>query len=512
MDVAVINAVANRIPRYNEYLLRGFMNQQICKSVEFIGSNFNEAIKLFGGAIVYKGYRIPTPEQRAEKELAHHNNGCPITRSDLILVEYIFEYQDKLIPTLLYIPYLRNDVILIDDTAYVLQKSIKERVFSRTTNGITMKVIRQPIPFYRTVSYRLESALDAKYWLEWVPTTVIHRLYRTNRRKSIDATVLLYLLCKFGFIGTLARFGWTETDIVFVEEIGSDTAEYEYFPARRIKKKTSVDLFVKVRRVLLDNRKVTKFLASLLYTVTAFQKQRLESLYESTGVVFRIMLGKIINGNNISEGQSNDKIKTHIASLDTYLDPSTQMRLQAYGIQTTDIYDVLQYIFEEIEHIILEYSHTNLYHSRIDVIEELLVETIVKAIYGRFYNVDKDPKKLKLETVEKMLRFPRDLIKKLYKSHIVRKNPPVYGDNAAVSHLISKIRQSGLSNSGRVIRSPDHRFHPSMAVVESLISFSKTNPGAGGSINPYLQITPDGSVVRPAYSTDIDDLERDLPY
>jgi hypothetical protein len=511
MDAELANAVSVRSPRYNEYLLRNFLAEQISGAAQFIEIVFKEAVKLFSGVIEYIDMRVLLPEERAEKEL-EYKKGCPITTSELQLIEYRFAYQGQMFPVLLYIPYLKDDVIKIEDTTYVLQRSIKEKVFSKTMSGITMKVIRQPIPFYRTNTYRLESVSDSWYKPVSVPTTAIYNQARSNRRRMIDVTIIHYLLCKFGFVGLLEKFNLTKEDVEFVTIVGGDVDEYRYFAAKKAKSLKQVDLFLKVRKSKLEDPIVTKLVANILYTVTAFHKHQVEHLYEATGSVFRIMLGKIIYGVALPEIQCKSKIDTHIASLDTYLDPITRARLLSYDIQVTDIYDTLRYVFCEIDNIFLRTSHTDLYNSRIDVMEELLVETIVKSIYARWYRAETDPKKLSAQEIRSILNFPRDLINGLHKSRIVQKNPPAYGDNGLVGWQIQKIRQSGLSTSGRIIKSPDHRFHTSMAAVETLVSFSKSNPGAGGAINPFLIISENGSVIRQSYSDEIDALGKDLPY
>lgn len=512
MDAELANAVRARIPQYNDYLLTGYMKEQISGAAEFIETIFKEAVKQLSDMITYVDMRVVLPEERADMEL-EYKKGCPITVSELLLVEYRFAYAGQFFPVFLYIPYLKNDVIVIEGTNYVLQRSIKEKVFSKTTSGITMKVIRQPIPFYLTSSYRIESVTDGWYRNETVPTTSIHNQNRSNRKKMIDATVIHYILCKFGFLGTLARFGLTGDDMSFTTTIGGDVEEYRYFAAKKkVKQVKNVDLYLKVRKSCLEDPAITKLTANILYTVTAFPKHQVEDLYEPTGTIFRIMLGKIIHGASTAEISCKSKIDMHIASLDTYLDPITRDRLHSYGIFVDDIYDMLQYVFKEIDRISSTTAHTNLYNSRIDVMEELLVETIVKAVYTRWYRVETDSKKLNVKEVKAQLNFSRELVTKLHMSRIVQKNPPAYGDNILVGWKIQKIRQSGLSTSGRIIKSPDHRFHTSMAGVETLIAFSKSNPGAGGAINPFAVITENGSIIRQDYSDEIDSLESALPH
>jgi hypothetical protein len=518
----ILAEIDRSIPRYDEYLLRGFMAEQISGAAEFVHTMFGEAVQLFCGAIEYRGYSVVPPERRALYEIEPPRAGCRVTTSDLLLVEYMFVYAGRPYPVPLYIPYLHNDVIRIEDTTYVLQRSIKEQAFSRIAHGVTMKVIRQPIPFYCNRWYRLESVADGWTDNEQVATTSIHQSKAKGSKggRLPDATIIHYLLCKFGFTGTLARFGLLPEDCAFVPRVGSDTDAFRYFAAHQVKKKQPVELFLKVRTAKLVDPVVVKLIASILYTLTAFPKQRVEDLYDPTGGRFRIMLGKIINGNGVNEILCKNKIDTHIASVDKYLDPITRARLHSYGIDVVDIYDLLHYVFCEIDRLV-RIAHTDLYSSRIDYLEELLVETIVKSVYLRWYTaiqrlggnaMEIDPRKLNDNEVRRILRIPDNLITRLHDSQIVQKSPPAYGDNAMTGWLIGKMRQSGQSRSKRIINSPDHRFDPSMMVVETAIAFSKSNPGAAGAINPYLRIKSNGSVIRPDFADEIDALRQYLPY
>jgi len=517
----ILDALDTKVPRYNDYLLRGFMAEQLAGAAAFVDTMFREAIKLFGGKITYLHYRTMTPERRAEYELKARS-GCRITSSDLLLVEYVFAWDGREWPVPLYIPYLRNDVVLIEDTTYVLQRSIKEQAFSRISQGVTMKVIRQPIPFYINKPFRLESLSDAWSSNELIPTTTIYNRKRTKSSRLPTETIIHYLLCKFGFVETLAQFELTPEDCVFVTEIGSDVDTFRYFAAKSSGNKTAkknppMDLFLKIRKDKLVDPTIVKLVASILYTLTGFNKHTVENLYDPSGTVYRILLGKIIYSNVTNEVQNKNKIDTHISSVDTYLDPITQARLQSYGINVTNIYELLKYVFCEIEQL-ARISHTNLYASRVDYLEELLVETIVKSVYLSWYDAvrrlggtDIDPRKLNEKEIQRILRIRDDLITRIYDSKIVQKSPPAYGDNAMVGWLIPKMRQSSQSKSGKVIGSPDHQFDPSILVVESVIAFSKTNPGAAGSINPYLQISSTGGVIRSDYADEIDELKKYLP-
>lgn len=116
-----------------------------------------------------------------------------------------------------------------------------------------------------------------------------------------------------------------------------------------------------------------------------------------------------------------------------------------------------------------------------------------------------------MREIGRILKMRDTLISKLGDSRIVQKSPQTYGDNALVGRLIQKIRQGGLSSSNQIIKSLDHRFHPSQVAVESINAFSKTNPGAAGAINPYLEIETNGSVKKPDFIDELNELEKYLP-
>lgn len=515
MDAEIANAILDRIPNYNKYLLKTFSEEQVNNAANFIEVVFKQAVKLFAGYIEYDSMRIIPPEERAVLEL-EYRHGCSVANSELLLVEYRCIYNGTYFPILLYMPYFKNGVITIEDTKYVPQLSIKEKVYSKSNNGITIKVIRQPVHFYRSTTFRYESLTDDWFWNGSVPTTTIYNSPSAKGSKSgknkrfLDTTIIQYLLCKFGLTQTIVRFGLKPEDVTFTDIMGGDIDEYRYFAAKKYKNQKTIDLFLKVKKSVLDDPIIAKLIGSILYPLMVFQKHQLEHFTDPHGTIYRIILGKSLYGKACPDIQCKSKVDAHIPSVDTYLDEHTKNRLWNYDIKVNDIYDLMQYVFVEIDKIYVNTAHTDLYNTRIDVIEELLVQPIVHMIYKRWYRVDRNLKKLNDRDVTAILNFKRDAIRDIYKSNSIQKNPPAYGDNILVGWKILKTRQSANSKSGIVINSPDHIFHPSMAVVETLIAFSKSSPGAGGSINPHLQITPDGSVIRPDYADEIDVLKEVL--
>ena len=512
MDAEIVQSVARELPRYSEHTLRSFTENQIAKAAEFVDVVFSESIKLLEGVIEYRGYRVMSPEERVKYEL-DHNRGATIGLSELILVNYEFAYDGRIFNTPLYLPYMKDDVLVIDDTKYVIRRSITEKVFSRTSAGITMRVIRSPVVFRRSEIYRMEAASEVWNKLEVIPTIIIYQGTRAARNRKVVENIIHYLMCKFGYIATIARFGITPEECSFVPTMGTDIDKYIYFAAKKVAKGRLPDVYLKVDKCVLEDPIKTKLIASILYTVSGFTKHSVEDLYEPSGIVFRIMLAEIIHG--VGDARNKNQIDAHISSTDLYLDPITRERLLENNIIVSNIYDLFQYVFTEIDNIHVNSSPTNMYNTRIDIISEVLVNTIATAVYNKFYDrirTKRDPRKFDQKTVASLLRFNPRLIASLKGSKTIQKNPSVYGDNWLISFGVQKMRLNCMSQSGRIIGAPEHRFHPSIGVVETLVSFSDTHPGAGGTINPFLEITSTGAIIVPKYAEEIDKLGAYLPY
>jgi hypothetical protein len=512
----LIKGVSNRLPQLNDYLLRDFRKEQINKSAAFIEIVFKEAIKIFKGEIQYIGnYHILSPEERLEYELNNKitKGNVNIRHCEWILVNYQFVYQNTIYPVYIYLPYDFRGYIKINNTNYAVQLSISERVFTKINDGIIVKVIKLPIKFWKNQVFQLKSLSSGKVDFETIITTQIHNKDNRRKKKSVSATVIHYLLCKYGLVKVLEMFNMAE-HVAVVDSIDkTDVDIYEYYACQKVVRNKQ-PLLLKVSKEVMKDIRKKRVVASILYLLTNFNKQTIESLYDTNCTIYKIMLGKIIHGNHTPDPAALNHMDNHMLSLDGYLDPITKQRLEASGIYIQNIYDMLIYIFCNIDKMILDVSHSDLYDKRIDVLDELLVKTIVQSIFYRFYTMESRITKLQDKLVKRLLRLSNRQITKLYKSHIVRMNPDRYNDNWLIGTGIKKVRQKdfGSSATNSLISAPEHRFHPSFAYVESLIAFGTSNPGSTGSINPFLTIDENGFIVKEDYAKQADAIAPYLPY
>lgn len=507
----IIEAIDEALPRFNRHLLVDYPRQQVNSTTEFLSTTFAEAMKMLRGAVTYQGYRVMSPEERVEFEV---KRGVPIANSELQLIAYDFVYDGRTYTTHLYMPYMVEGQIIIKDTRHAIMLGITEKIFSRTSNGVTVRVTRLPLQFFRDTQFFLESLVTGQSSTEFVVTTKLHHRARASRRRDANTTVIHYLLCRFGFTGLLRRFGLTDKDMIFTDKVGDDVEAYDYFHAKKQGPKND-PVYLKVRRTILEDATFRKLTANILYTLTKWGRHTVSDLYDPSNSVYLVMLGEILYG-SVGESAAHGQASTHMFSTDSFLDPKTQHRLRVFGVEVSDIYDLLQYIFVELDRIMVHTVHQDLYNKRIDIIDLFMIKTFVQLIYHQVYNLDQNPNRLGDQEMARFMRIRPDAIRRIASNrdcpNASMVGTSIFNNNGLLSFMNNKIRLGGPATGQISLQSPDVRFHPSIPAVETLIGFSGQNPGVTGTINVFLEITPEGGIVRPDYADEIDSISKFLPF
>ena len=128
---------------------------------------FIEAAKLFEGEIKFKDYRILRPDERIHEMLDNPKYAptIDITQTELMLVEFRFEVNKQIFSTLIYLPYLYNDAIIINGSKYYVQFALTDKVFYHISreNGLGIKVLRAHLRFWRNYRHRFQSVSGHQY-------------------------------------------------------------------------------------------------------------------------------------------------------------------------------------------------------------------------------------------------------------------------------------------------------------------------------------------------------------
>ena len=507
----IIAAVDEALPRFNTHLLTDYPNDQVNGIADVLSMAFEEAMKFLRNLVTYEGYTILSPEERLQFELAHQRANATITNSELYLVAFNFVYNGKRFTVHLYLPYLIDGQIILRNTRYGIQYGITEKIFSRSDDGITVRVIRQPLYFWRGMHFVLRSAVSSYQRTEFVVGAKLHT--KDSRKRDVQTTIVHYFLCKFGFNATIQRFGLLPSQISFVDAVGTDTEEFEYFLAHRdVPNEGAPGVYLRVAKEALLDPTWRKLVANVLYLLSKRYHHTVAELYEPGNTIYRIYLGEILYG-QIGEGMAKSQADTHIYSVDYFLDPMTRDRLHVFGVEVTDIWDLLQYLFVEIDRILVSSTHQNLYEKRMVITDLFVIKLFITPIYQRIYMIDQNPNRLDSNALSKALGLRPNGIRGISRVPNVE---PVGNSNVNGNRLFAfglrKIRLSGSNTTTQALQSPDLRFDASIPVVETLVGFAGNNAAINGMINPYVKVTPEGGILRPEYAAEIEKIRPYLPY
>lgn len=553
----IIDAASDALPKFNSYLLKDYRKEQIDRFPAFMAMTFKEAIRLFDGEIKFRGYRILSPEERLKLTLhnqKYNQSTVDITQTEHMLVEYQFEYQKSIYTSQIYLPYTTDNAIIINGSKYYVQFALTDSVFYHITkeNGIGIKVLRAHLRFWRNLYHPFTSLRGQRYVDQLIVIKAHMKNYKYNS-EDIRCVLILYPLSKFGWDNTLARYGIKPEQLQLVPYADKDNPDYEYFEIRK-SSKDNPGLYMKVSTDIispnpdLSIKNQMSVVASINYVLQYFIKwpntlyqDNLELIrllmYDSskdirntTQTPWRVILGKTLYGIDYSsEIQACSHANQHLDSLDSYLDAYTKSKLEEIGVYCTNIYELIDYVFLNMDSYIVSYSPSNLYEKRVNVLD-LIAGNMVRSVFHRMYNKTNNKKGGKTlvdsKDVESLFRLGMKAINQIHKcNQVIAGNPAVYNDNYLLTVGGRKVRATHSASSGgtkasdgraqgkvssnqkaNLINSPSHRWHPSWAYVESMLTVSHQNPGVAGSINPFLSIDKTGKIIKQDYAQDIEAL------
>lgn len=509
----IVKAVADVCPPFNHFALRDFVEKHINDSPNFPAMVFEEGFKFINAPITFERAVILSPEDRVRFELKAKGSGkstkakIPLTVSHLRLVEYQVKFNGEYISTRLYTPYMVDGMLHIRDKRSMVRKVILERTFSRVNekdkDGISVSPIRVNLTFNRKVTFPIVSYVTGDTYREFI---VSGRLFHGGPNGN-KTTIMHYMLAKFGFAKTLRRFGISAKDVLFTAEVGQDTEKFEYFAARPYDEKTEMSpgLFLKVRKTLLGDDQSLKFVVNIMHAMNGFRLQTIDNVYVEQGSIWKIILGFIIYDDR-AELKAHSNAESHLNSVDYFIDPLTRARFQTFGVMIDDIYDMLVHIFGNIDSFMVNHLVQDLYNSRLDVSNGILVESYARKIFGNLYYLAKKTN-ISKQDVESALQLNAMMFKMATTNrkddavHYIAP-PEIIGDNFLFAGGLNKIRLGG---------KPEQRLHPSMLVAESIDAFVGKIIGKTGYLNPYIPTDEHGAILHPDYAASIDELKPYLP-
>lgn len=506
------------LPPFNDYLLIGFRKQKIEEIKDYLNTVFGEMPMLFenGQIVRYIGYESLSPIEHVAyiKNRKIAKNSIEIQRSSFEVVKFNFDFNNKVYPVYVYIPYMRNQMIWNSGNKYyLLLPEVERGGLCCSRDSIKLKVMRAILSFYRDEMYTF-TAKSGKELKEVVPTAHIHQKKQSRAgRKLGRMPVILYDLVMYSFDQVVSLYGFGPDVMQVVVSDQNDSSDYEYFPIKG-------QICLRVNKKSLENIFVRRFVVSYLRLCSACQDFILsinDLLDNGDHTFYKITMGKYIfpEKTEMSRGQLlYDNAKKHLETTITILDPKTKHHLRSIGIKSADIFEFVKDVFFNIDQWVVGYDPIDLYNKKIASLEHLLtplVNRVNRILFSILNNRTEklDDNKMK-DFVSKASQGKNWLSQN---TRIFRVNPSVYNDNMFLSVLGKRFRSyddlDSSSKGGKKKSSKKKipkfqlKAHPSQLVVESVNAVPSASPVVSGEINPYLEIDSDGNIIRPTWFEEI---------
>lgn len=513
----ILLKLSDQLPKFNNSLIVDYRRKQLDNCLNFVDIVFQEAIRVIGQDIEYLESRILSPEERVIFEL---NNNVVLSmvnirQTELVLVEYRFRYNDLEFSTNLYLPYLYDDFVIINNSKYNLQFNITDKIFSCSNKTLTARVIRSPIRF-RIQPHAINSVnTNKQYIFSLVLVDIHYQKKKRKNKKAIQKTNIHYLICKYGLHKVLEMFDMKISDLEFIPQTDDFELNYEYFNLHPKNKKS---IMLKVKKELFANRVNKSIILTILYILSDFRNIKIEEIINPDPIRWKVMLGQLIEGTSITLAIALQKAEKHLDSLDTYLDLISLKRYESFGFTGINtIYDLFSHVFLNIENILYKFEPNDLFQKRIDTIEQIMIDSIVSNIYNRIYKKKNTVSIQREDVIKSIFNIKARSIYQIYAGDNVRSNPAYYNDNLLYNYYLKMTRPSSKKKSanGQIIKRnkltiSKQNFHLSYAIIESLLGYSSNNPQKASSINPFMSISEYGGFEVPEYAKHFDKYKKYL--
>lgn len=504
--------ISSAMTPFNDYLIYDFRKEKIASIPDYMDKAFRQTVAFFGNQLKYIGYRFLTPEERLAYlfENTIRKGYVSIRKTETSCVEFQFEFQGDTYPIRIEVPFLRNNCVTYNDTEYYpLFPIVEKGGVNVTDNGtIIVKVMRIPITFGRrsTDKVQMESIAGNQYW-DILVTVKIYQGATSKRGDRIP--LILYHLCKLGFDRTMDLYKIPRGAITVTNVADEKDSKNEYFMLPNA-------LFLKVRKDIMQNVFSKRVVLSLFKIYVENSLFSIEDVLGSNLEYYGTTLGKFIGSKSkdapMNKLMLNNAIK-HIEMTDLMLDGVAIEKLKSVDIHVNDIYELLHYMFFNIDRLMVSYNPIDLYSKMLGSLDQFMAG-VIRSIAHEQYMIINSKKGAILEpaTVKQFCKKASQRPTWISTTQVFRPEPAVYGDNWLLSvglkrflSLDSIETQYGSKKRRTQKTSPQLlKAHPSQVVVTSILDLPASNPVATGSLSTYLQIDREGNILRPDFAKEID--------
>lgn len=528
---SALKALDEATPKLNPSIAKGLAVEHMKEVESYIDSVFRSVSTGFPPGLRYLGCRRCDPLEEYAEISRNKNSKCvfDVARSDIYLMEYKFAYNDEPpISRYIYLPFVTTaGTIYLSGSRFVISPILADQVISVGMHNVFVRLLKAKLTFNRISHHYRANGATENIQVAWSKiynkkANAVHPKATTSAKTSL----VHYLLCKHGFTGMFERY--TKCKPI----LGGENITHEQYPAsewvicessqiapknyRFHYEASNIRIAIKREEYNID---VQNLVAGFFYVVDHFPS-RIRPEYVDDNRLWMVLLGHIIWSGSVSEVKLYSDVGDHIASLDEYMDSVYSHKLKAIGYECADIYQ----LFYRIISTFTEWMRTaddrvsTMYDKELSVLPFVCYE-IVSSINNLYFNLNAAKKKdftaKKIQTLMNH-NLRQGSVFKLTKELGSVTTTSTSGDNMAlkITNILtpqSKSTKSSGSKGRAVLADPTKRLHASIAEVGGAWALPKSEPDGRSRVNPTLQISPTGLVLRdPKYIDLLDSIQAKI--
>lgn len=543
MNPILSETLVNHTPRINDELVNGISKKVFEHIPEYVSNMIKISFDKLNPNInlQYLGYKLVSPEEELMEDIYSRssNSTGDIATNDVYMCKYQFMYNNTPISRYLYFGYCnKGNIINISGTAYVVTPVLTDLVFSVLSDRIFIKLHSDKI-YVMSRQYRvIKNDNPSPLIYQVLNGSVSIARSKNTTKSSVRISFVFYLLCKYGLVETLSKYGGvSRRDFMILHDPKDEIyinnpkykdlyKEYDIYSTTgdkprgydQLNQYQKHHIKVAIRKTLAMSPLLTNLMVGIILCFDMYNghiEKDLVHYIDTNNIVdeiktWRILLGRYLYKRTVSLTKITEDLNELTDALEDYIDPIIRAKLNNAKISIYDFWDMVAYItniYTEAVNNAKEYN-ANVNHVYMDILYYVCYDIIVgfnkavKSINQRYSkNGQNQPSKQEITKLLSMNVSPK-VIYKLVKSRrrsLALQQVDVAHDSLyykCTALLENQNRGDGVLIGGKT-KFPDtiKQLTGHHLVFGSLLYLIKAAPSPTLRMNPWAKFDSEGNII-----------------
>lgn len=519
MDNRLYQDIISDLPQFNPDIANGYSVKDMADAEEYIARIFQCASADFPPIFKFVGLRCLTPEEE-QREIERTSERIPerdISKTDVYMVEAIFDFDGQKITRNINIPFMREGgTLFLRGSRSTIHPILADLVFSISDLGLFTMLLRAKFTLTRTNYGVLKDGESITHFV------VAGNIYQSKesvadsrKANKVESTIGHYLFCKYGVTETFKRY--YDTDVIIEEkrpglsEIYPET-DYVMFTTMGLppleKRRSSQSDWTPTNLVLIiprdkaeQHQGISLLATHFFYVIDQFPQRFTLEHIDQDGT-WRIAMGYILHRAKENEGKLLNEIDKHLNSLDRYTDSETKRHLEMEGIHVDNLYDLFVHVLDTITTRIVNDNSGCMWGKNL-LVKRYALSGITEAIFNFTWQLEKERDSLTYKrlrwTLSRMIT--PDSFMGIQSKHGELGSVQYPGDCMIFKHTCVSIRQmNAVTGKGKTKSfKPNelaYQLDASIAEAGSVCNFAKGSPDGRSRLNMFARLDSNGRFQR----------------